>query len=123
MVDLTTPEVVIEVLDAAYNCGDVSTILQHYETEALLVPEPGREVRGLDAIEMFYRRFMQPGLSATQERTHVLTADGICLFTSRWVLRTPDGDARRFVSTVVLRAQSDGSWKVLIDNARGPEVL
>jgi hypothetical protein len=28
-----------------------------------------------------------------------------------------------FIATTVLRRQPDGSWKALIDNARGPQIL
>jgi len=118
-----TPDQVIQALDIAFNAGDLETILQYYEPEALVLPEPGTEARGLDAISALYGRFIQPGLSVEQERTHIMIADGISLFTSRWTLRTSDGGQQSFVSNVVLREQADGNWKVLIDNARGPQVL
>ncbi len=117
------PAHAIEMLDDAFNRGDVEAILRYYDPAAVVLPEPGQEIRGEAALRSLYKQFTRPGTVARQLQTHVVEADGIALFTSRWSLSVDSGEPQTFVATVVLRQQPDGGWKALIDNARGPQVL
>ena len=121
------PEHAVEMVDAAFNRGDLETVLNFYETAAVVVMEPGKLARGTDELRAFFQRVMQSGASAKQLKTHVIEADGIALFLSRWTLKSAgkeiSEDARTFVATTVLRKQADGTWKALIDNSLGPLVL
>ena len=119
----TSPEHAIELLDAAFNRGDLDTVLRYYEEAAVVLPQPGTEVRGADELRTLYGSFMKPGTVAKQIKTHVVEADGIALFTSRWSLTIADKPPQEFIATTVFRQQLDGGWKALIDNARGPLVL
>jgi ketosteroid isomerase-like protein len=60
---------------------------------------------------------------ARQSKIRVLEADGIALFISEWGLSQPGQTKKTFIATTVLRQQSEGGWKVLIDNAQGPAIL
>ena len=117
------PAHAIEMLDGAFNRGDIETILRYYDPAAVVLPEPGKEVRGKATLRGLYAQFTRPGTVARQLQTHVVEADGIALFTSRRSLSMDGGEPQTFVATVVLRRQSEGGWKALIDNARGPQVL
>ncbi len=66
---------------------------------------------------------MQSGASAEQPKRHVIEADGVALFLSRWALHLNGAAARTFTATTVFRKQPDGGWKALIDNSFGPLVL
>ncbi|WP_419730822.1 YybH family protein [Lichenicola sp.] len=118
-----SPEHAIELLDAAFNAGDLDTVLRYYEPDAVVIPEPGTEVRGTEELAILYGSFMKPGTTATQIKTHVVEADGIALFTSSWRLSVEGQSPQEFIATTVFRQQPDGGWKALIDNARGPLVL
>lgn len=118
-----SPEHAIELLDRAFNEGDLETILGIYDDSAVVIPEPGTEARGVGELRALYQRFMKPGTSATQLKTHVVEADGVALFTSRWTLSVEGAPPETFIATTVFRKQPDGGWKALIDNARGPLVL
>ena len=118
-----SPGHAIELLDQAFNDGDLNTVLRYYEEAAVVIPRPGTEARGMEQLRELYGRFMRPGVSARQITTHVVEAGGIALFTSRWTLEVEGAPPETFVATTVLRRQPDGGWKALIDNARGPLVL
>ena len=118
-----TPEQAIELLDDAFNSGDLDAVLRYYEEAAVVLPQPGTEARGLVELRRLYSSFMKPGTTAKQIKTHVVEADGVALFTSRWSLIVDDKPPQEFIATTVFRRQSDGGWKALIDNARGPLVL
>ncbi|MCB8877460.1 nuclear transport factor 2 family protein [Acidisoma silvae] len=98
-------------------------MLRYYEEVAVVIPQPGTEARGANELRTLYGSFMKPGTTAKQIKTHVTEADGIALFTSRWSLTIGDEPPQEFIATTVFRRQSDGGWKALIDNARGPLVL
>ena len=118
-----TPEHAIELLDAAFNSGDLDAVLRYYEEAAVVLPQPGTEARGSEELRKLYGSFMKPRTTAKQIKTHVVEADGVALFTSRWSLTVDDEAPQEFIATTVFRRQADGGWKALIDNARGPRIL
>ncbi len=118
-----SPEHAIEILDRAFNEGDLETIMNFYDESAIVVPQPGIEARGKAAIREMYAKMLKPGIMARQLKIRVLEADGIALFISQWSLRRPEQGEATFISTTVLRQQHDGGWRALIDNAQGPAIL
>ena len=118
-----SPAQAIELLDDAFNRGDLDAVLRYYDEAAVVLPRPGTEARGSEELRKLYGSFMKPGTTAKQIKTHVVEADGVALFTSRWCLTIDDKPPQEFIATTVFRRQSDGTWKALIDNARGPLVL
>ena len=124
---MTDIEASVELLDQAFNRGDVEAVLAFYEAGAVVVTEPGKTPRGKPDLRAFFEQAMASGASARQMKTFAIEADGIALFLSKWVLVTKnaEGEAieRRFTATSVLRKQSDGTWRILIDNSFGPLVL
>jgi uncharacterized protein (TIGR02246 family) len=122
-----SPEHAVELLDRAFNEGDVDTLLALYEDAAVVIPEPGKTARGKAELRDFFEHAVRAGSSARQLQTHVIEADGVALFLSRWTLHARGSDpavsSRAFVATTVFRKQQDGGWKVLIDNPLGPLVL
>jgi len=122
-----SPEHAVELLDQAFNEGDLETILSFYEDAAVVVTEPGKTASGIDELRIFFERAIQSGGSAKQVKTQVIEADGITLFISRWTFHPAAAgsgvDARTFIATTVFRKQPDGEWKILIDNPYGPLIL
>ena len=122
-----SPEHAVELLDRAFNAGDLDAVLGFYEAAAVVVTEPGKLARGREELRNFFQQVMGSDTSAKQVKTHVIEADGLALFLSRWTLRrgdgNPDATSQTFVATTVFRKQPDGTWKVLIDNPLGPLVL
>jgi uncharacterized protein (TIGR02246 family) len=123
----TTPEQAVDLADRCFNGGDIEGVLSFYEENAVIVTEPGKTARGTAEMRAFFEQVMQTGASARQLKTHVIEADGVALFLSRWTLTTKTAgqqdSARRFTAVTVFRKQPDGAWKALIDNSLGPLVL
>lgn len=103
--------------------GDVDSIVALYEQQALVVPRPGAEACGTDAIRAMYTEFVKQGAKVEQHVERVLEADGVALYLSRWTLTLPDGSSQEAVATVVLRQHAGEGWKILIDSAQGPALL
>jgi ketosteroid isomerase-like protein len=123
----TSPEHAVELLDQAFNEGDLRAVLSFYEEAAVVITEPGKSARGTEELRSFFARVMQSGSSAKQIRTQVIEADGVALFLSRWTLNlkgaNPGVAPQTFTATTVFRKQPDGGWKALIDNSFGPLIL
>jgi ketosteroid isomerase-like protein len=120
---VNSPEHAIEILDCAFNEGDLETIMAFYDDRAIVVPQPGVVAKGGAAIREMYSKMLKPGTVARQMKIHVLETDGVALFISQWGLSEPGQREKTFVATTVLRQQDQGGWKVLIDNAQGPAIL
>ena len=78
-----TPGHAVELLDRAFNEGDLDAVLTFYEAAAVVVTEPGKLARGREELRNFFDRVMRAGASAKQLKTHVIEADGLALFLSR----------------------------------------
>ncbi len=122
-----TPEQAVEIVDRAFDAGDIETILNFYEENAVVVTEPGKTARGKDELRSFFEQVLASRQTARQIKSYVLESDGIALFLSRWTLVRPDSvsdsQTRRFIATTVFRKQPSGEWKAVIDNSFGPLVL
>ena|ERR1700744_1678374 len=122
-----SPEHAVELLDQAFNNRDIDAVIGFYEDQAVVVTEPGRTIRGRAQLRSFFEHAMKSGVCAKQLKTHVLEADGVALFLSRWTMeyKETNGEVstRELIATTVFRKQQDGGWKILIDNSLGPLVL
>ena len=79
----TSPENAVELLDRAFNEGDLDGVFGLYENDAAVVAEPNRIVRGAVELKSFLEGAIRRGLSAKQLKTRVIEADGVALFLSR----------------------------------------
>jgi uncharacterized protein (TIGR02246 family) len=123
-----TPLATIELLDEAFNRGDIEAVLDFYEDEAVIVAEPNRLVTGKAAIRATYEWiFANIRGVARQDKTHVIETGDIALFTSRWsftgTLLNGEPASRESYASVVLRRRADGRWRIVVDNSWGHAVL
>lgn len=123
----SSPEHAVELLDRAFNEGDLDAVLSFYENAAVVVAEPNRIVRGAIELRSFFEGAIRSGHKAKQLKIRVIEADGVALFLSRWILipnnAGQEAETRTFVATTVFRKQPDGAWKALLDNPFGPLLL
>jgi uncharacterized protein (TIGR02246 family) len=117
------PTDVIDALSSRLAAGDLDGALALYEPDATFAPQPGEQVNGLDAIRPALERFiaLKPAMTGSIEK--VLEADDVALVVNRWTLSGtgPDGApiSMAGVSSDVMRRQSDGTWRILVDDPWG----
>ena len=115
-----SPGRVIELFTDALNGGDVDGAMALYEAEATFAPQPGEEVRGLEAIRAALDEFvaLEPRLKG--EIVKVMTAGDVALVLNRWQLEGTQADGANVEmggqSADVLRRAPDGRWRILIDD-------
>ena len=125
---MPSPLETVELLDEAFNRGDLEAILSFYEEGAVVVLEPGRLATGKPELRRAYEWILSniKGI-AKQEETYVIETGDIALFTSKWRYTgtTADGTSvsRKSYASVILRKQTDGRWRIVVDNSWGPAVL
>ena len=118
-----TPEDVDRVFAEALNAGNLDALVALYEPQATLRPMPDKTVTGHAAIREALAGFLagKPRMKLT---ARVLgQTDDLALVAAQWQLDMtgPDGKPAQMTgqSMEVVRRQSDGSWKFVIDNPFG----
>ncbi len=117
------PEDIHAAFADAMKTRDAARVASLYETEAVLVSQPGRTLHGQDAIRDSLAGFMATEPVFTLLASQVITNGEVALLYSRWRLesRLPGGERStvEIQPTQVARRQPDGSWRVALDNPAG----
>lgn len=104
----------------AFNAGNVEGLMALYEPGASFVPQPGQVVTGINAIREVLSGFLAMKGTLTLNKQTIVPAGDVTLLHGEWTLRGtgPDGKAfdMNMRSSEVVRRQSDGTWRYVIDN-------
>jgi uncharacterized protein (TIGR02246 family) len=122
-----TPQEAVAAADDAFNNRDLDGILALYEDGAVMVDEPGHLAQGKAAIRQVFQNLLDLNAVARQEKTDVVQAGDVALWTSKWSVSGTTQDGTPFMrggfSSAILRKHSDGGWRVAIENPWGSAVL
>jgi ketosteroid isomerase-like protein len=106
-----------------FNSGDISSLISLYETEACFVSQEGEVVKGIDNVRQRLRSFINMNGRIESKVIGVVQTNDIALVNTEWSFNGsgPDGKPVTITgkATDVLRQQSDGTWRILIDNPWG----
>lgn len=118
-----TPEQVLASIVHGINTGNLDALMTLYEPDAAFATQPGTLARGLPGIRGGLAGFIAMKGTLDLNVTRVLEVSGLALVIGVWsfVGTGPDGEPVRLTghSADVLRLQSDGSWRFVIDNPWG----
>ena len=122
----TEPEQIHRLFEQRFNAGDLEALLELYEPDAVLVPQPGVVVEGIDGIRDALRWLLDRNGRITVDSKLVLRVGDLAYLSNRWSLTDgtmPDGSAADLGATTaeVARRQADGGWLYVIDNAWGSQ--
>lgn len=122
----TPAECDIQVIQAV-NAGDLESAVALYEPEAAVVSPTGETVTGIPAIRKVLASFiaMKPTINIAVPL--VVESGDTAVLHSKWSLKGTDdnGDAVESEGNgiEVVRRQADGTWKFIIDNPFGPDII
>jgi len=106
-------------LAAAFNTGDVNTVLSMYDYNGIIVPEPGKPVTGKEQFEAAIKAILSIRGKMEIKTVYCLQTGNVAVGRSEWNIT--DGDEVKVQSKgiEVMKQQPDGTWKIVIDHAFG----
>jgi ketosteroid isomerase-like protein len=117
-----TPREAHATLAAAFNSGDVATVMNMYDTSGIIVPEPGVAVSGKEKFEEAIKAILSVKGKMEIRTVYCLQTGNIAVGRSEWNI-TDGHDVKINAKGIeVMKQQDDGTWKILIDHAFGAEV-
>ena len=109
----------------AFNNADAPALLALYEPNAAFVAQPGQPVTGIDAVSGALAQYLALKGTIKMATTYIVEAGDTALLRGQWQLNGTGADSRpvemRGNSIEILRRQSDGTWRFVIDHPFGAE--
>ena len=124
-VSTDTPDQVLESIVTGINSGDLESLMMLYENGAAFAGQPGRLAHGPAGVRESLAGFISMRGKLDLEVTRVLEVGDLALVTGVWSFNGtgPDGEPVQLTArnADVLRRQTDGSWRFVIDNPWGSD--
>ena len=108
-------------LAAAFNTGDVATVMSMYDSTGIFVPEPGKPVSGKEEFEAAIKAILSIKGKMEIRTVYCLQTGNIAVGRSEWNIT--DGQEVKIAAKGIelMKKQPDGGWKIVIDHAFGAE--
>jgi uncharacterized protein (TIGR02246 family) len=116
---MTPKELLISYVEK-FNAGDISSLINLYEIDVCFVSQAGQVVKGIENIRQSLQSFINMNGKLESKVNGVIQTSDIALVNTEWSFNGsgPNGKSVAITgkATDVLRQQSDGTWRILIDN-------
>jgi len=120
-----TPEEVLRSVTECINSGNIDSLMTLYESDTCFASQPEKFIKGRESIRQNIQQFINMrGMLESKIKRRFQTSN-LALIISEWSFSGtgPEGNPVNIASTAtdVLRQQSDGTWRVIIDNPWGTD--
>ena len=120
-----TPEEVLGSVAEGINTGDLDSLMTLYEADACFASQPGRPAKNPESVRQSLRSFIDLKGKLDLKVKRVIQASDLALVITEWSFSGtgPDGNSVNMAakSADVLRHQTDGTWRFVIDNPWGTD--
>ncbi len=106
-------------LAAAFNTGDVNTVMSMYDTTGIIVPEPGKPVSGRQNFEEAIKAILSIKGKMEIKTVYCLQTGNLAVGRSEWNITDGNEIKVSAKGIEVMKQQPDGTWKIVIDHAFG----
>lgn len=106
-------------LAAAFNTGNVATVLSMYDVNGIIVPEPGKPVSGKEKFEEAVKAILSIKGKMEIKTVYCLQTGNLAVGRSEWNITDGKEVKVSAKGIEVMRQQPDGTWKIVIDHAFG----
>ena len=121
----TTPEEVLNSVVKGINRGDLDSLMMLYEADACFASQPGQLAKTPETVRQSLRGFIDLKGRLDLEVKRVLQSSDLALVITEWSFEGTGPDSKSVniaaKSADVLRKQSDGTWRFVIDNPWGTD--
>lgn len=118
-----TPEEILQSIVDGINAGNIESLMTLYEPESCFAFQPGEIVRGEQGVRQSLQAFIDMKGNLELKVTRVIMTGNLALVISKWTFNGigTNGSPAKLTGTAsdVLRQQSDGTWRMIIDNPWG----
>jgi len=108
-----------KTLAAAFNTGDVQTVLKMYDFEGIIVPEPGKPVSGRAKFEEAIKSILAIKGKMDIKTVYCLQTGDLAVGRSEWNITDGKEVKVSAKGIEVMKQQADGTWRIVIDHAFG----
>jgi ketosteroid isomerase-like protein len=108
-------------LAAAFNTGDVATVMNMYDVTGIIVPEPGKPVSGREKFEEAIKAILSIKGKMEIKTVYCLQTGNIAVGRSEWRITDCNEVKISAKGIEVMKQQDNGSWKIIVDHAFGAE--
>jgi ketosteroid isomerase-like protein len=106
-------------LAAAFNTGNVATVMSMYDVNGIIVPEPGKPVSGKEQFEEAIKAILSIKGKMEIKTVYCLQTGNLAVGRSEWNI-TDGQDVKVSAKGIeVMQQQPNGDWKIVIDHAFG----
>lgn len=122
MTGASSPSEASKLFEQRFADGDLDGLMDLYEDDAVFTNAQGAHA-GPGAIREVLAGYLSTGASIVMNDSVSFEAGELALVHWAWTMNFPDGRVAEGATAEVLRRQSDGSWKFIIDNPDGPALM
>ena len=108
-------------LAAAFNTGDVNTVMNMYDVTGIIVPKPEKPVSGKEKFEEAIKAILSIKGTMEIKTVYCLQTGNIAVGRSEWSITEGDEVKISAKGIEVMKEQADGTWKIIVDHAFGAE--
>jgi len=116
------PDEASRLFEERFASSDLDGLMDLYEEGAVFTNAQGAHT-GSIAIREVLGGYLSTGASIAMNDSVSFEAGDLALVHWAWTMTFPDGRVAEGATAEVLRRQSDGSWKFIIDNPDGPALI
>jgi ketosteroid isomerase-like protein len=106
-------------LAAAFNTGNVATVMSMYDVNGIIVPEPGKPVSGKEQFEQAIKAILSIKGKMEIKTVYCLQTGNLAVGRSEWNITDGQEVKVSAKGIEVMQQQPDGTWKIVIDHAFG----
>jgi ketosteroid isomerase-like protein len=103
----------------AFNTGDVNTVLDMYDFNGIIVPEPDKPVSGKEKFSDAIKSILAIKGKMEIKTVYCLQTGDLAVGRSEWNITDGKEVKVSAKGIEVMKRQSDGGWKIVIDHAFG----
>ncbi|PZR41656.1 MAG: hypothetical protein DI538_00370 [Azospira oryzae] len=106
-------------LAAAFNTGNLATVLSMYDTSGIIVAQPGSASHGKEQFEAAVKNILSIKGTMEIKTVYCLQSGDVAVGRSEWSI-TDGSEVKVSAQGIeVMKQQNDGTWKIVIDHAFG----